>query len=119
MLIYRPISTRIDGEKAKKNHDVTIMMSSDHVTSSGACAIGSCAVNCKLLVRHKFTSRGLCAAHARRLLYFCRIKCVVVVVVAAAVICSFIINRTVCVQFSARFANNTGKMYTRVNRACK
>ena len=42
MLKYRPIPTRIAGEEAFfKNHDVTIMTSSDHVTSSGACPIDS------------------------------------------------------------------------------
>jgi len=41
VLKYRPIPTRIAGEDAFKNYDVTIMTSSGHMTSSGACPIDS------------------------------------------------------------------------------
>jgi len=39
VLKYRPIPTRIAGEEAFKNDDVTIMTSSGHATSSGSCPI--------------------------------------------------------------------------------
>jgi len=41
VLQYRSILTRIAGEEAFKNDDVTIMTSSGHVTSSGVRAIDS------------------------------------------------------------------------------
>jgi len=52
VLKFRPIPTRIAGEEAfLKNHEVTIMTSSGHVTSSGAyqsTAHGYFAIGCPL-----------------------------------------------------------------------